>query len=117
MSDYKSLPAWKRGMTLAHAVYAAADQAGLGQTDLGRRLRKTSVQIPSLIGEAFLDAGGREADEALSLAGARLGELESLLAEEASAGAIPSDERDALRQEIAILRGELDAFCVPKLAH
>jgi hypothetical protein len=117
MSDYKSLPAWKRGMTLAHAIYAAADQAGLSQTDLGRRLRKTSVQIPSLIGEAFLDAGGREAGEALSLAGARLGELECLLVEEASAGAIPSDERAALRQEIAILQVELDTFRVPKIAH
>ena len=117
MNDYKSLPAWKRGMTLAHAIYAAADEAGLSQTDLGHRLRKTSVQIPSLIGEAFLDAGGREAGEALFLAGARLGELERLLAEGASAGAIPSDERDALRAEIAILQGELEALRVPKTTH
>ena len=116
MNDYKSLPAWKRGMTLAHAIYAAADEAGLSQTDLGLRLRKTSVQIPSLIGEAFLDAGGREAGEALSLAGARLGELGSLLAVDA-AGSIPSDERDVLLGEIAILQSELDALRAPKIAH
>ncbi|MEO6326047.1 MAG: hypothetical protein ABIT01_19080 [Thermoanaerobaculia bacterium] len=116
MTDYKSLPAWKRGMTLAHAVYAAADEAGLSQTDVGRRLRKTSVQIPSLIGEAFLDAGGREAGEALFLAAARLGELERLLADAASVAAIPRDEREGLVADIATLQAELETLRVPKPA-
>ncbi len=116
MTDYKTLPAWKRGMTLAHAIYAAAEEAGLNQSDLGRRLRKTSVQIPSLIGEAFLDAGGREAGEALFLATARLGELQRLLAEEASS-AISADERGVLMGEISSLQDDLDALRVPKTAH
>lgn len=114
MGDYKSLPAWKRGMTLAHTIYAAADQAGLSQTDWGRRLRKTSVQIPSLIGEAFLDAGGREADEALFTALARLNELERLLLGEPAGASLPSLDCEELKAEITFLKQELEELRVPR---
>src|SRR5512143_2094550 len=96
MSDYKSLPAWKRGMALAHTVYAAAEVAGVSASDAGRRLRKAAVSVPSLIGEAYLDAGGRDAEEALFLAQGRIAEVERLLASEADLSAIPENERLAL---------------------
>ena len=53
MADYRSLPAWARAMSLAHAVYAAAEAAGIRETETGRRLRKTVVAVPSLVAEAW----------------------------------------------------------------
>ncbi len=32
------IPVWKRGMTLAHAVYALLEEAGLGKTPDGTRI-------------------------------------------------------------------------------
>jgi four helix bundle protein len=108
MSDYKSLPAWKRGMALAHTVYAAAEVAGLSASDAGRRLRKAAVSVPSLIGEAYLGTAGRDAEEALFLAQARIAELERLLSDEAGLDAIPEGERLALLAEISLLKDDVE---------
>jgi len=108
MSDFKNLPAWKRGMAVAHTVYAAAEVAGLSGSEAGRRLRKAAVSVPSLIGEAYLDPGGREAEEALFLAQGRIAELERLLASEAELAAIPESERLALLAEIDLLKEDLE---------
>lgn len=108
MSDYKSLPAWKRGMALAHGVYAAAEVAGLSSSEAGKRLRKAAVSVPSLIGEAYLDAGGRDAGEALFLAQGRIAEVERLLASERELGAIPESERLALLAEIDLLKEDVE---------
>jgi len=114
MSDYKSLPAWKRGMTLAHTVYAAAEVAGLSASEAGRRLRKAAVSVPSLIGEAYLDAGTRNADEALFLAQARIAELERMLENEVELGAIPEPERFALLAEIDLLKDDVEELRLAK---
>jgi four helix bundle protein len=108
MSDFKSLPAWKRGMALAHTVYAAAEVAGLSGSDAGKRLRKAAVSVPSLIGEAYLDASGREAEEALFLAQGRIAELERLLASDAELAAIPETDRLSLLAEIDLLKSDLE---------
>lgn len=108
MSDYKSLPAWKRGMALAHTVYAAAEEAGLKELDAGRRLRKAAVSVPSLIGEAYLDASGRQAEEALFLAEGRIAEVERLVRDEPALRAIAEADRVELLAAIALLREDLD---------
>ena len=107
MSDYKSLPAWKRGMALAHTVYATAELAGMSASDVGRRLRKAAVSVPSLIGEAYLDLGARDSDEALFLAEGRLAELERLLCDDAALASVPEVDRVSLIAEIALLREDL----------
>jgi four helix bundle protein len=116
MSDYKSLPAWKRGMTLAHTVYAAAEVAGLSASEAGKRLRKAAVSVPSLIGEAYLDAGGRDAEEALFLARGRIAELERLLANERELDAIPESERLALLAEIDLLKEDVEELRLARSA-
>jgi four helix bundle protein len=107
MGDYKSLPAWKRGMALAHAVYAAAEGAGVSASESGRRLRKAAVSVPSLIGEAYLESGGRDAEESLFLASGRIAELERLLSEDGELAAIPEPERLSIASEIALLKQEI----------
>src|SRR5262245_26956509 len=101
MGGYKSLPAWKRGMGLAHAVYAAAEEAGLRESEAGRRLKKAAVSVPSLIGEAYLESGR---SEALFLATGRLAELERLLQEDASLRSLPEADRLNLLAEVDLLR-------------
>lgn len=116
MSDYKSLPAWKRGMGLAHTVYATAAIAGLSDSEPGRRLRKAAVSVPSLIGEAYLDGGSRDAEESLFLARGRLAEVERLLADEPGLSAIPETDRLSLLAEIELLREDLDELRLVKCA-
>ena len=113
MGDYKSLPAWKRGMGLAHSIYAAAEEADLKGTDAGMRLRKTAVSVPSLIGEAFMDLGHREPEETLFMAESRLSELEKLLNESGSV-AIPQTDREDFLSEIELLRQDLDELRMAK---
>jgi four helix bundle protein len=105
--DYKNLPLWKRGMTLAHTVYAAVEAAGAKGTEAGTRLRKAAVSVPSLVGEAFLDASGTGAGEALRLAEAKLDEVEALLRSEPSLRAIPSGDLDGLLEDLENLKAEL----------
>ena len=114
MSDFKSLPAWKRGMALAHTVYATAEVAGLSGSEAGRRLRKAAVSVPSLIGEAYLDAGGRDAEEALFLAQGRIAELERLIASDSELGAIPENERLSLLAEIDLLKTDVEDLRVAR---
>ena len=103
MTDYRTLPAWTRAMSLAHAVYAAAEAAGIRETETGRRLRKTVVAVPSLVAEAW--TGHEEGrGEPLDRAEARLLELQEILT---GAGALPDPDRWALLSELPALREEL----------
>ena len=115
MSDYKNLPAWKRGMSLAHAVYATAEVAGLSASEAGRRLRKAAVSVPSLIGEAYLDGGTRDAEEALFLAQARIAEVERLLCDEVELASIAESERLPLLAEISLLKEEVEDLRVARV--
>ncbi len=107
MSDYKSLPIWKRGMTLAHAVYAAIEGAGLKETEEGQRLRKAAVSVPSLIGEAFLETTVREPDEAVFLASARIEEIRRLLSSPPIASRLSESDRLDLEASFELLAQDL----------
>ncbi len=107
MTDYRSLPAWTKAMGLAHAVYAAAEAAGIRETEAGRRLRKTVVAVPSLVAEAW--TGHEEVrDEPLDEAEARLRDLQQLLSEAASP--LPALERLSLLEALEPLREELKSL-------
>jgi four helix bundle protein len=108
MSEYKNLPVWKRGMTLAHGVYAAVEMAGVKGTEAGKRLRKAAVSVPSLVGEAFLDLSGRDADEALTLAESKLAEVARLLGEDPALASIGEAERAGLLADVEALRADLE---------
>ena len=107
VADYKNLPLWKRGMTLAHTVYAAVEAAGAKGTEAGTRLRKAAVSVPSLVGEAFLDMSGKDVGEALALAEAKLDEVETILTSEPSLKAIPSADLEGLLEDLESLKAEL----------
>ena len=103
MADHRSLPAWTKAMELAHAVYAAAEAAGIRETETGRRLRKTVVALPSLVVEAW--SGHEESrGEPLDRAEARLAELQEILGE---AGALPEPDRGTLLSVLPSVRDEL----------
>jgi four helix bundle protein len=104
--EYKNLPLWKRGMTLAHTVYAAVEAAGAKGTEAGTRLRKAAVSVPSLVGEAFLDMSGKDVGEALSLAEAKLSEVQGLLTSPSLSG-IPDADRESLLADLESLKAEL----------
>jgi len=104
--DYKNLPLWKRGMTLAHTVYAAVEAAGAKGTEAGTRLRKAAVSVPSLVGEAFLDTSGKDVSEALNLAESKLDEVQMLLKSPALNG-IPSSDLESLLEDLESLKAEL----------
>lgn len=107
MSDYKNLPTWKRGMSFAHTVYAAVEAAGAKGTDAGTRLRKAAVQVPSLVGEAFLELSGSDVTEALALAERKLAEVATLLTSEPALVQIPDGDRESLLADLATLQAEL----------
>lgn len=104
--EYKNLPLWKRGMTLAHTVYAAVEAAGAKGTEAGTRLRKAAVSVPSLVGEAFLDMSGKDVAEALSLAEAKLDEVQGLLTSPSLSG-IPAADVESLLADLEGLKAEL----------
>jgi four helix bundle protein len=107
VSNYKNLPTWKRGMSFAHAVYAAVEAAGAKGTEAGTRLRKAAVSVPSLVGEAFLDLPGSDVAEALGLAEKKLAEVASLLTSEPALAGIPEADRESLLTDLSALRAEL----------
>lgn len=107
MAEYKNLPLWKRGMSLAHNVYAVVEAAGVKGTEAGIRLRKAAVSVPSLVGEAFLDLSGKDVAEALSLAEAKLAEVERLLTSEPSLGSIPPGDLESLLEDLESLKAEI----------
>ncbi|HTS03220.1 MAG TPA: four helix bundle protein [Thermoanaerobaculia bacterium] len=107
MGDYKNLPLWKRGMSLAHTVYAAVEAAGANGTQAGIRLRKAAVSVPSLVGEAFLDSSDKAAGEALALAEAKLEEVRKLLTSEPSLKSIPPGDVEGLLADLGSLQSEL----------
>lgn len=110
MADYKNLPLWKRGMSLAHTIYAAVEAAGANGTQAGIRLRKAAVSVPSLVGEAYLDLSGKDVREALALAEAKLDEVEKLLTSEPTLAAIPSGDLEGLLGDLAALKAEIVAL-------
>lgn len=113
MTDYKSLPAWKQAMSVAHTIYAVVDEAGLKTTESGQRIRKAAVSVPSLIAEAFLDLSGRDREDVLFQAESKLSEVARLLSDESLQTALPAD-RDGLIREIAALEESIRGI---KAAH
>jgi four helix bundle protein len=107
MADYKNVPLWKRGMSLAHTVYAAVEAAGAKGTEAGIRLRKAAVSVPSLVGEAYLDPSGRDVGEALALAEAKLDEVGRLLTSEPSLRSIPPGDLEGLLGDLEGLKAEI----------
>lgn len=105
--DYKNFPLWKRGMSLAHGVYAAVEAAGAKGTEAGTRLRKAAVSVPSLVGEAFLDLSGREVGEALALAEKKLDEVRTLLSSDPSLRSIPEPDLEGLLADLESLKAEI----------
>ena len=103
---YKNLPLWKKGMSLAHTVYAAVEAAGAKGTEEGTRLRKAAVSVPSLVGEAFLDASDKHVADALALAETKLDEVGALLESPSLAG-IPLADRESLIGDLESLKAEL----------
>jgi len=106
--DHGRIPAWRRGIELAHTVCAAVAGGALALTDAGQRLRKAAVSVPSLVGEAFLDLTAPDAAEALSRASAKLSEVAQLLALDAVREALGEPETAALLSEIEALRADLE---------
>jgi hypothetical protein len=105
--DHGRLPAWKRGMDLAHSVCAAVADGSLARTDAGKRLRSAAVSVPSLVGDAFLDLSGPDAGLALSQAAEKLSEVARLLSLEAVGQSLGEAERSGLLTEVESLRAEL----------
>ncbi|HEV8268174.1 MAG TPA: four helix bundle protein [Thermoanaerobaculia bacterium] len=106
MDDYRTLPAWKEGMSFAHAVYAALEVAGIKEGEQGKRLRKAAVAIPSLIAETCLELMGREPEEALFLAESKLAEVIRLL-DDPELASLSEPERDALIKDAERLLKEI----------
>ena len=106
-ADYKNLPLWKRGMSLAHTLYAVVEAAGAKGTEAGTRLRKAAVSVPSLVGEAFLDLSGRGVGEALALAETKLDEVQALLTSEPSLNSIPEGDLESLLGDLESLKAEI----------
>jgi len=107
VAGYKNVPAWKRGMSFAHTVYAAVEAAGAKGTEAGTRLRKAAVSVPSLVSEALLDLPGSDVREALGLADAKLAEVAGLLTVEPALAGIPEADRESLLADLSTLRAEL----------
>jgi hypothetical protein len=107
MSDDRKLPAWKKGVDLAHTVYVTVESRGLGSTDAGLKLRRTIVSVPSLLGEAYLELPGEDADRALGEAAGKLAEVAGLLGHDSVRQALPEADRAGLLGEIEGLRGEI----------
>lgn len=104
MRDYRSLPAWKRGTSVAHDLCALLSESGLGGTESGRSMRRLAIAIPSLIAEAFLGLAQDGSEAALDQVNQRLTDLARAL-ETATFG--PDSEREALLTEVLDLRAEL----------
>src|SRR5438105_8495668 len=115
MYDYRTLPAWKEGMSFAHAVYAALEVAGIKEGEQGRRLRKAAVAIPSLIAETCLELMGREPEEALFLAEGKLAEVIRLL-HDPELAALSPPERNALIGDAERLSKEIGEMRSERLA-
>jgi hypothetical protein len=108
MSDDRKLPAWKKGVDLAHTVYVTVESRGLGATDAGLKLRRTIVSVPSLLGEAYLELPGEDAERALGEAAGKLAEVAGLLGQDLVRSALSETDRAGLLGEIEGLRGEID---------
>ncbi len=106
--DHGRIPAWRRGIDLAHTVCAAVSEGALARTDAGQRLRKAAVSVPSLVGEAFMDLTASDAAEALSRASAKLSEVAQLLGTDPVRESLGDSETAALLAEIEVLRADLD---------
>jgi four helix bundle protein len=106
--DHGRIPAWRRGIELAHTVCAAVAGGALARTDAGQRLRKAAVSVPSLVGEAFLDLTAKDSAEALSRASAKLSEVAQLLALDPVRQSLGDSETASLLAEIEALRADLD---------
>jgi len=83
------------------------ESRGLGATDAGLQLRRTIVSVPSLLGEAYLDLPGEDADRALGEAAMKLAEVAGLLGQDSVRSALPEADRAGLLGEIEGLRGEI----------
>ena len=108
MSEPRKLPAWKRGIDLAHTVCVTVEALGLARTEAGQQLRRTVVSVPSLLGEAFLDSAGRRVGQALQEATMKLAEVAGLLSQDVVRKALPEADRTGLLDEIEGLGREIE---------
>lgn len=101
------IPVWKRGMTLAHAVYALLEEAGLGKTPDGTRIRRCALMVPSAIEDAFVDVGNLDPQTALDRAETCLASLRSALSNSLSIRSVPPKDVEDLLSEIGTLEAEI----------
>ena len=108
MGEPRKVPAWKRGIDLAHTVCVTVEALGLARTEAGQQLRRTVVSVPSLLGEAFLDSAGRRVGQALQEAAMKLAEVAGLLSQDVVRTALPEADLAGLLDEIEGLQREID---------
>ncbi len=109
MGDYRSLPAWRRAVGLAHVLCAALEDAEPSEREAAHPLRRAALSIPSLVADAFLDSGPMEARDALAEAIAHLAEIRRFLGEGPAVPALPGVDRAVLVAEMETLASELKA--------
>lgn len=108
--DHGRIPAWRRGIDLAHTVCAAVAGGTLARTEAGLRLRSAAVSVPSLVGEAFLDLAADDAGEALSRASVKLSEVAQLVSQDPVRQSLGEAETASLLAEIDSLRADLESL-------
>ncbi|MCK6683155.1 MAG: hypothetical protein L6R30_12145 [Thermoanaerobaculia bacterium] len=94
-------------MTLAHAVYALLEEAGLGKTPDGTRIRRCALMVPSAIEDAFVDVGNLDPQLALDRAEDCLSSLRSALSNSLSIRSLPLQDVEDLLSEIETLETEI----------
>ena len=109
MADYRSLPAWRQAVGLAHTVCAALEAACAREGEAGVRIRRAALSIPSLVADAFLDQGRRDPAEVLAEAACRVAEVRELVEGEPCARRLSEADRTALLAEIDALGAEIEA--------
>ena len=107
MTDHGRIPAWRRGMELAHTVCAAVAGGALARTEAGQQLRKAAVSVPSLVGDALLDLSGPDSGRVLAEAAEKLAEVARLLSLPAVGESLGEVDRTGLLSQIESLRAEL----------
>ncbi len=101
---------WKRGMRLAHTLYAAIEAAGLGETEAGIKIRKCALAVPSLLDESFNDFRSSDPFASLEQAENCIANMKLVLSAAPLAGALDPSDLALLLEEIDSLSCALDLY-------